>query len=115
VDGTGIDDLVTRVHVIHSSLEDAGWSTQILCSVFGFAPRSGPEGANDTEQAMSSAKPSAFLVYLAKRGTFYPFAPTGNEQRDNELELRLKSTIGADLPIEEDLSRWFPLWDMPLN
>jgi hypothetical protein len=22
--------------------------------------------------------------------------------------------VGADLPVEADLSRWFPLWDMPV-
>jgi len=53
-------------------------------------------------------------VYLAKQGTFYPFAPTGPEQRDNELELRLKGMLAEDLPIEPDLSRWFPMWDLPI-
>jgi hypothetical protein len=38
VEATAVDDLVTRVHMVHSSLQDAGWSTQLLCSVFGFAP-----------------------------------------------------------------------------
>ena len=54
-----------------------------------------------------------FLVYLAKQGTFYPFAPTGNEQRDTELELRLRGMLADDLPVEPDLSRWFPIWDLP--
>ena len=55
-----------------------------------------------------------YIVYLAKQGTFYPFAPTGAEQRDNELELRLKGMLADDLPIEPDLSRWFPMWDLPI-
>ncbi len=55
-----------------------------------------------------------YLVYLAKQGTFYPFAPTGAEQRDNELELRVKGMLAEDLPIEPDLSRWFPIWDLPI-
>jgi len=55
-------------------------------------------------------------VYLFKRGTFYPFAPvdTQKERRDTELELRIRSMVGADLPFESDLSRWFPMWDMPV-
>jgi hypothetical protein len=128
VEGQGIDDLVTRIHVVHSSLEDAGWSTQILCSVFAFG-HCIASGANDSSIAIGpSGDPAAaippsidksypviYLVYLAKRGSFYPFAPTGKERRDNELELSLKSTIGSDLPIEEDLSRWFPLWDLPFS
>src|ERR1019366_5505533 len=34
VEGGDIHDLVTRVHMVHSSLEDAGWSPQLLRSVF---------------------------------------------------------------------------------
>ena len=68
----------------------------------------------DATVADGSGPSSVYLVYLAKRGTFYPFAPTGHEQRDTELELRLRSTIGSDLPTEPDLSRWFPLWELPV-
>jgi hypothetical protein len=122
VEASAVDDLVTRVHMVHSSLQDAGWSTQLLCSVFGFAP--GPTEA--TGVAADTGAPEAsgsstdtitrplYLVYLAKQGTFYPFAPMGSEQRDNELELRLKGMLTEDLPIEPDLSRWFPMWDLPI-
>jgi hypothetical protein len=55
------------------------------------------------------------LVYLLKQGTFYPFAPTGPAQRDNELELRVRSFIGDDLPMEKDLGRWMALWNLPVN
>ena len=33
------------------------------------------------------------LVYLYKQGTFYPFAPTGPQQRDNLLELQVRDTL----------------------
>jgi hypothetical protein len=129
VEGGDIDDLVTRVHMVHSSLEDAGWSPQLLCSVFGFGPAAADaNGAAGTAAGTGGAGSTpgdavgnsdavtqpVFLVYLAKQGTFYPFAPTGSEQRDTELELRLRSTLGTDLPIESDLSRWFPIWDLPV-
>jgi len=100
-----IGDLVTRVHVANSTLTDAGWGPQLLCSVFGFQPAAG---------AAPDAKPF-YLVYLYKRGTFYPFAPLSGEHRDNELELRIKAVAGTDLPFEPDLSRWFPLWDSPVH
>jgi PspA associated protein B len=125
VEGGEVEDLVTRVHMVHSSLEDAGWSTQLLCSVFGFAPGGSSESAGVTGQpqlgeggdaeveAVSVDRP-IYLVYLAKRGSFYPFAPTGPEKRDNELELRLKGLLGNDLPVETDLTHWFPIWDLPI-
>jgi len=121
LEGGDLEDLVTRVHMVHSSLEDAGWGPQLLCSVFGFAPYPGAAadvtGAGDASGAGGSAAVTRpiFLVYLAKQGTFYPFAPTGNEQRDTELELRLRGVLGTDLPVESDLSRWFPIWDLPVT
>jgi hypothetical protein len=100
-----VEDLVTRVHVINSTLSDAGWGPQLLCSVFGLVP--GPDAGPTTKPL--------YLVYLYKRGTFYPFAPDGKESRDTELELRIRAVLGSDLPIETDLSRWFPLWDLPVH
>lgn len=107
-DGGAIDDLVTRVHLVHSSLEDSGWGPQLLCSVFAFA------GSAESSGPRNTASP-VFLVYLAKRGTFYPFAPSGRERRDSELELRLRSIVAGDLPLEADMSRWFPLWGLPVR
>jgi hypothetical protein len=102
-----LDDLVTEAHMANTTLTEAGWGPQLLCSVFGFVPEPG---------AASDARPF-FLVYLYKRGTFYPFAPVDaqKERRDTELELRIRSMLGVDLPVESDLTRWFPLWDMPVQ
>ena len=84
------------------TLEQYGFGPQLLCSVFGFT-----EGGGSGRRF--------HLVYLYKRGTFYPFAPLGGERRDNELELRVKATLAGDLPIEPELSRWFALWGLPLD
>ncbi|MET0227111.1 MAG: hypothetical protein ABW234_00165, partial [Actinomycetes bacterium] len=72
-----MEDLVTSVHLVNSTLEQYGFGPQLLCSVFGFT-----EGGSGRR---------VYLVYLYKRGTFYPFAPQGGERRDNELELRVKA------------------------
>ena len=29
--------------------------------------------------------------------------------------LGIRTMVGADLPVEADLTRWFPLWDMPIS
>jgi hypothetical protein len=105
LEDSDVEDLVNRVHLVNSLLAENGWGPQLLCSVFGVVPGPGAD---------STAKPF-YLVYLFKRGTFYPFAPVGKERRDNELELRVRSLLGSDLPVEPDLSRWFPLWDLPVR
>jgi len=99
--GADLSDLVTRAHLVNQTLEERGFSEQLLCSVFGIHPESG-------------GRP-AYLVYLYKRGTFYPFVPTGDHQRDNVAELRLKATLGGEMPMEPELERWYPLWDVPVG
>ncbi len=115
-----LGELVNQVHLVNSSLSDAGWGPQLLCSVFGFRPLpdgGAPElGTGDEDGPAPSVSTSKlYLVYLFKRGTFYPFAPAGHERRDTEAELRLKSLVADDLRVEPELDRWFPLWDLPVG
>jgi hypothetical protein len=100
-DPEDMSGLVTDLHAVNSSLEEAGFGAALLCSVVGFT------GLLNGEQRTLG------LVYLYKRGTFYPFAPLPGQRRDNALELQLRGVIGADLKIETDLARWFPVWGAP--
>ncbi|MFC8345272.1 hypothetical protein [Streptomyces sp. NPDC057280] len=92
--------LVNDLHAVNSSMEVNGFGPQLLCSLAGFRDDAGRTLA---------------LVYLYKRGTFYPFAPLpdGGQRRDNALELRVKAALADDLRLEQDLSRWFPVWGAP--
>jgi hypothetical protein len=92
------EGLVTDLHAVNSSLELGGFGPQLLCTIMGFRDPGGR---------------SLGLVYLYKRGTFYPFAPLAGEQRDNGLELQIRGVLGADLKIEPDLGRWMPIWGAP--
>jgi hypothetical protein len=94
------EDLVVGINAVSGALQDGGYGERILCAVFSFRDRQG--------------KP-VYWIYNYKRGTFYPFVPAGGaQQRDNERELRLKAQIGAELPVEAELERWFPLWGIPI-
>jgi hypothetical protein len=90
--------LVTNLHAVNSSLESGGFGPMLLCTIMAFRDSGG--------RALG-------LVYLYKRGTFYPFAPLAGQQRDNSLELQIRGVLGADLKIEPDLSRWMPIWGAP--
>ncbi len=118
IDDADIGELVNQVHLVNSSLSDAGWGPQLLCSVFGVAdhrPAGASGGLANTTGTEPVSASTAYLVYLFKRGTFYPFVPDGKEHRDLERELKLKSLLADDLTIEADLDRWFPLWDLPVS
>lgn len=101
--GSDFDTVVTRTHFVNSTLSDHGFGPQLLCSVFGFRRTQSPPDANA----------STYIVYLFKQGTFYPFIPQAGQQRDNEAELRIKNELAGELPIEPQLDRWFPMWDLP--
>lgn len=95
--------LVNDLHAVNTMLQDGGFGPQLLCSLIGFRDGEGAQGR------------SLALVYLYKRGTFYPFAPLPGdaEKRDNQLELQVRGVLGDDLRVEKDLSRWFPVWGAP--
>jgi hypothetical protein len=93
-----LEALVTDLHAVNSALVDNGFGPQLLCTLVSFR--------DDQERRLG-------LVYLFKRGTFYPFAPLAGERRDNALEMQVKGVIGGDLKFEPDLGRWFPVWGAP--
>ncbi|WP_304451088.1 hypothetical protein [Nocardiopsis sp. YSL2] len=94
-----VSGLVTDLHAVNSTLEANGYGPSLLCSLLGFSDEGGGRRLG--------------LVYLYKRGTFYPFAPAGGQRRDNALELQVEAAIGDDLPMEKDRSRWFPVYGAP--
>lgn len=99
-DPSDMASLCTDLHAVNSTLESAGFGPSLLCTTIGLNSDEGKRLA---------------LVYLYKRGTFYPFAPvdTSSQRRDNALELQVRALVGDDLPIEKDVKRWFPVWGAP--
>ena len=94
------EDLVVGINGVSSALVGGGYGDRVLCAVFSFR--------DERDRPV-------YWIYNYKRGAFYPFCPTGGgQQRDTERELRLKAQIGAELPVEAELERWFPLWDIPI-
>jgi len=90
--------LCTDLHAVNTALEAQGFGAGLLCSVVPFADASGRRVG---------------LVYLYKQGTFYPFAPTSRQSRDNLLEIQVRDQLAGELPMERDLGRWLALWGAP--
>jgi hypothetical protein len=97
--GQDFDQLVVGINAVSDEIQGGGYGERLLCAVFAF------------EDAKARR---LYWIYNYKRGAFYPFAPTGAEQRDMEHELQLKAQIGSELPVEQELQRWFPLWGAPI-
>jgi hypothetical protein len=93
------EDLVVALNTISTQLQESGYGDRLLAAVFPFER----EGR------------TVYFIYNFKRGGYYPFIPApGDQARDSEGELRLKAQVGAELPWEEDITRWFPLWEIPV-
>lgn len=97
VEDKDFEDLVTTVHLVGSELKARGFGPQLLAAVFPF------EGAK-----------RVYWIYGYKRGAFWPFVPKEERERDNAEELELKAKLEKELPVEQDLSRWFALFDAPV-
>ncbi|MFF1548595.1 hypothetical protein [Streptomyces sp. NPDC058291] len=116
--------LVNDLHAVNTAMEVNGFGPQLLCSLAGFEERAGggagADAGGDATAGVSGVSGDAAgrrlgLVYLYKRGSFYPFAPLpgAGQRRDNALELQVRAALANDLRIEQDLSRWFPVWGAP--
>jgi hypothetical protein len=93
-----LEDQVTTVHAVAQGLQERGFGAQLLAAAFRF----------------DGGKTPVYWIYGFKRGAFWPFVPSGEKERDNAEELELKAKLEHELPIEQDLSRWFALFDAPL-
>ncbi len=102
-DDDDLGECVNLIHLAGSTLQEKGYGEQLL--VAGFRFHLGPEAA------------CGYLLYNYKRGRFYPFVPSGGDgqrTRDHAAEFRASGALGSLLPMEQDISRWFPLWELPL-
>jgi hypothetical protein len=103
--GEDFDGLVVGINAVSSALQAGGYGDRLLCAVFAF------EGSSPGQSG------PLYWIYNYKRGSFYPFVPSpaaGSNTRDNERELVLRAQAANELPIEPELSRWFPLWGIPV-
>jgi hypothetical protein len=91
-----LEDQVAAVYGLANGLTEQGFGGQLLAAAFRFGD-------------------GVYWIYGFKTGTYWPFIPTGRAQeRDNARELELKAKLEPELPIEQDLAKWFGLFDAPL-
>jgi hypothetical protein len=101
-----VEDLAVGINAVSSSIETAGHGERLLCAVFAF---------NDGSAAGKQSGGRVYFIYNYKRGSWYPFVPAaGVQQRSVERELQIKAQMGQELPMEQELERWFPLWGIPI-
>jgi hypothetical protein len=93
-----IDQVVADLAAVNRAVAGASLGGALLCTLVGFTAGSAPLA----------------LVYRARRGSWYPFVPAGEQIRDNVKELALRDLLQGTLEIEPDLTKWSPLWGSPV-
>lgn len=95
------ENLVATVHMLGDELGAHGFGDQLLAAIFQFRDANGR---------------NVYLIYNYKRGTFYPFVPDPQREHErlNAVEFQMSGTLKTDLPIEQEIEQWYPLWGVPL-
>ena len=101
LEGKRMEDLLAGISAVGDTVDEKGFSDQLLAAIFEFT-----DDRNRKE----------YLIYNYKRNTFYPFVPLDNDKksRNTEEEMKIMATIGDEVPLERDMTLWYPLWDLPL-
>jgi hypothetical protein len=99
------EDLVANIHLVSETLEEHGFGGQLLCAIYRFdgEPEFGNSGRGKT----------VYWIYNFKQGTYYPFIPLSGKQRDSPFEFKLRAEMEREMPIEENVEKWYPLWGIP--
>ena len=94
------EDLVTSAYLSSQTFAEHGFEKQLLAAVFPFQYQ-GQE---------------VQWIFAYRRRAFYPFVPmAGTQRRDNALEMSISAKLEDELPMEQDLGRWYALWGAPFS
>jgi hypothetical protein len=94
-----IEDIILGISAVGQIIHDRSFAKQLLAALFQFSNK---KNNNDANQ---------YLVYNYTLNKFYPFAPLNENKRDDKIEREIMKTIVDELPVEKDVSLWYPIWN----
>jgi hypothetical protein len=94
-----IEDIILGISAVGQIIHDRSLAKQLLAALFQFSNK---KNNNDANQ---------YLVYNYTLNKFYPFAPLNENKRDDKIEREIMKTIVDELPVEKDVSLWYPIWN----
>jgi hypothetical protein len=103
IDVRSIEDSVACITVVSEILEQKGPMIMLESAVFEFGKK-------------GSEHQPYYLIYDYELNKFYPFVPIISRQkaRNSREEVNMMRAVSDDnLPIEEDESKWDPIWHLP--
>ena len=111
--GTSMEDLLAAITAVGDTIDEKGFSSQILASVFEFGQQQHKLAVIENNNN-NNKNNASYLIYNYKSNKFYPFVPSfSSKSRETESEMRLMATLQEEIPFEKDMSLWYPIWDLP--
>jgi hypothetical protein len=105
-----VEDLLTSIHFAADTLVEKGYGSRLLAALFPFEQGDGPAGRRNRGGAIAEGGQYVYWVYSFRRGAYYPFAPVGNHEQDQQALFKLESVLDGELDLEENREYWYPLW-----
>jgi hypothetical protein len=97
-----IEDIISGISAVGQIIHERSFAKQLLAALFQFSNK---KNNNDANQ---------YLVYNYTLNKFYPFAPLDKNKRDDKIEREIMKTIVDELPVEKDVSLWYPIWNFAI-
>jgi hypothetical protein len=114
IKGKTIAEIVAVINAIGDSIHEKGFSRQLLANIFEFS-----SGYNENNRG--DLQNNQYLIYNYKIDKFYPFVPitstltNNNKKRNHNQEMKIMNEVSDTIKIEEKLSLWYPIWNIPFN
>jgi hypothetical protein len=113
IKGKTIAEIVAVINAIGDSIHEKGFSRQLLANIFEFS-----SGYSENDQGHTQT--NQYLIYNYKIDKFYPFVPiisfsdnNRKRRRNHDQEIKIMKEVKDTIKIEEKLSLWYPIWNIP--
>jgi hypothetical protein len=97
-----MEEIILGISAVGRIIHDRSFAKQLLVAVFQFSNKKNNNNANQ------------YLVFNYTLNKFYPFAPVNKNERDDKIESEIMKTIVNEIPVEKDVSLWYPIWNLAL-
>ena len=113
-----ITNIAAGLSSIGDIIEENGFEDQILSAIFKYNFGNRVSFFEDSEKKFTSKNKNLYLIYNYKTNNFYPYIPliennNNKHQRDTTSELQTLSILKNLIEVETDITRWYPIYNIP--
>lgn len=111
-----ITNVAAGLSSIGDIIEENGFEEQILSAVFKYSFEDKRSYIEDNIKNYLYNDKNLYLIYNYKTGKFYPYIPSFEndiQKRDTTREMQTLSILKNLVSVEIDITKWYPIKDMP--